>query len=137
MFRIIGEIDAASQCFAPPMSADHPVGVRKNRVLPMMMKLFNSEGFELQAGDLVAAPVIEVIHTPGTGEPSADVSGDVLAAGLGTDGNMFEYRGDGYWHFNLKVSNYSAPGEYLVTVISGDESEYTVDPSCVSSFLIH
>ncbi len=122
--------------FAPPMSADHPVGARKNRVLPMMMKLFDSEGFELQAGDLVAAPVIQVIHTPATGEPGADVSDDALSAGLGMDGNMFEYRGDGYWHFNLKVSNYSAPGEYLVTVISGDESEYTVDPSCVSSFLV-
>jgi hypothetical protein len=44
--------------------------------------------------------------------------------------------GDGYWRFNLKVSNYSVPGEYLVTVISGDESEYSIGPACVSSFLV-
>lgn len=123
--------------FAPPMSADHPVGARKNRVLPMMMKLFNSEGLEMRADDLPAAPVIQVMHTPGSGEPDTDVTSDALAAGLGTEGNMFEYRGDAYWHFNLKVSNYSAPGEYLVTVISGDESEYTIDPACVASFLVH
>ena len=83
---------------------DHPVGVGKNRVLPMMMKLFDAEGFELTADDLVAAPIIEVFHTPGFGAPGVDVREDALLAGLGMDGNMFEYRGGAYWHFNLKVS---------------------------------
>ena len=119
--------------FAAPM-ANHPVKAKKNRVFPLKMELFDENGFEVTGADLIAAPVVEVIFNPAT-EDAYDVSNDVLSAGHGTDGNQFEFTNDGIWQFNLKSTNYSAEGTYDVTVVSGDDSEYVIDPSCVTSFI--
>jgi hypothetical protein len=121
--------------FQPPMTV-YPVKAKQNRAFPLKMELFDSGGFELTGTDLVAPPVVQVIFTPDNGEPAIDVSDDVLSSGLGTDGNAFAYTDDGIWQFNLKSKNYSAPGEYLVTAVSGDESDYIFDSACVTSFVI-
>lgn len=41
---------------------------------------------------------------------------------------------DGAWQYNLKTSNYTAPGTYTITIVSGDETEYRIDPSCEAAF---
>ena len=120
--------------FEPPM-ANYPVKAKKNRAFPLKMELFD-DGFELGDNDLIAPPVVQVIFSPASGGPAVDVSDDVLSSGQASEGNQFVFTDDGIWQFNLKSSNYSAEGEYLVTAVSGDESEYTIAPSCVTSFVI-
>lgn len=121
--------------FESPMST-YPVRAKKNRVFPLKMELFDGDGFELEGGDLIAPPVVQVVFASASGDPAIDVSDHALSSGLGSDGNQFEFTDDGIWQFNLKSKNYSASGEYLVTVMSGDESEYVIDPACVTSFQV-
>jgi hypothetical protein len=63
-----------------------------------------------------------------------DISDDALSSGQSSEGNQFVFTDDGIWQFNLKSKNYTASGEYMVTAVSGDETEYTIDPACVTSF---
>jgi hypothetical protein len=119
--------------FYSPMN-DYPVMTKKNRVFPLKMELFDDAGFELMDHDLTAPPVFQVLLDPSSGEPEMDVSGDAFPAGKGSDGNQFVYTDEGIWQFNLKSSNYSASGDYMVTVVSGDESNYTISPACVTVF---
>jgi hypothetical protein len=121
--------------FDNPM-ANPPVKARKNRVFPLKMKLFDENDFELTDVDLAAPPIVQVLHTPANGEPGTDVSDDVLASGVGTEGNQFEFTEEGIWQFNLNSRSYSAPGEYMVIAVSGDESEYAITPACVTSFVV-
>jgi hypothetical protein len=121
--------------FGPPM-ANYPVKAKKNRAFPLKMEMFGDDGFELTDLDVHAPPVVQVIFAPASGDEPFDVSDDVLSSGQGSEGNQFVFTDDGIWQFNLKSTNYSAEGEYMVAAVSGDESEYTIDPSCVTSFAI-
>jgi len=118
--------------FAAPM-ANHPVKAKKNRVFPLKMELF--DGTEEQTdGELVAAPIVKVDRTATTEDPGAEDI-NALSAGQGSDGNQFDFTDDDIWQFNLK-SKGLASGTYLVTVTSGDSSEYTIDSTCETSFII-
>lgn len=129
---------SALECvgFESPMNGD-PVTVKKNRVLPLKAKLFDTGGYTVTDAQIVSPPVIQVLFDDNIGgvDP-VDVSDDALPAGLGTDGNQFVFTDDGIWQFNLKTKNYSAPGKYTIIMGSGDESEYTIDPTCETSFVI-
>jgi hypothetical protein len=116
--------------------ANYPVKAKQNRAFPLKMELFDGNGFEVLGSDLTAPPVVQVMFAADGGGAAVDVSEDVLSAGQAFEGNQFGFTDDGIWQFNLKSSNYSAPGEYLVTATSGDESEYLIDPACVTSFQI-
>lgn len=120
--------------FEPPL-ANGPVKVKKNRVLPLKAELFDADGFALGNGHLDAAPVVQVMYDSGTDGAPVDVSMDALPAGLGMDGNMFVFTGS-QWQFNLKTRNYTAPGTYMVGLVSGDTAEYGVAPICVAEFVI-
>lgn len=121
--------------FESPM-ANYPVKAKKNRVFPLKMEMFDDGGFELTDAEITARPVVQVMFTSADGGDAVDVSAEALSSGHGTDGNQFDFTDDGIWQFNLKSRNYTAEGTYLVTAVSGDESEYTIDPSCVTSFVI-
>lgn len=120
--------------FAAPM-ANYPVKLKKNRAFPLKMELFDESGIEQTNIELVAAPVVSVMFTASETEDALDVSGDTLAAGQATAGNQFDFNVNGLWQFNLKSNDFTASGTYLVTVVSGDESEYVIDSSCVTSFV--
>lgn len=118
--------------FEPPL-ANHPVTVRgKNRALPFKAELFDQD-LEITGVDLVAPPVIQVLYDSGAGEESVEV--DALPAGQGSEGNQFVYTDDGKWQFNLKTTDFAAAGTYSVMMVSGDDSEYAIDPTCESSFI--
>jgi hypothetical protein len=134
---VTAESDNPLSClgFNPPM-ANYPVKAKKNRVFPLKMQLFDADGFEVTGADVAAAPLVEVMFTAAGEQSAVDVTDDLLNVGHGFDGNQFEYTEDGLWQFNLKSTNYSAPGEYAVTAIPGDDGEYSIDPLCVTSFLV-
>lgn len=120
--------------FKAPM-AIHPVKAKKNRVFPLKMELFD-DGVEQTDIELVDAPVVMVTPVSGTGEDGMDVNDGVLSAGHGSDGNQFDFTDDDIWQFNLKSKNYSDPGTYEVSAISGDLEKYVIDSSCKTSFII-
>ena len=111
------------------------VTVRKNRALPLKAELFDADGFAITDPDIAALPVLQVtLTTTGTTEV-IDVSEDALPAGQGTDGNQFVFS-EGLWRFNLKTKNYSAAGTYTITMVSGDDSEYSVR-GCQTQFVVN
>ena len=122
--------------FEPPME-NYPVTVKgKNAALPLKAQLFDSENNLITDFDLEAAPVLQVIFTPSQGGEPLDVSDQALPAGQGTEGNQFVFTDEGKWQYNLKTKNYSAPGTYTITMVSGDESEYKIEPTCETSFVV-
>ena len=87
--------------------------------------------------DLTAPPVVQVLFDSGLGGDPVDVTDDVLPAGQSSEGNIFSFDlEDSEWHYNLKTKNYDAPGTYAITVVSGDESEFRVDPTCTAIFVV-
>jgi hypothetical protein len=122
--------------FYEPMNR-YPVKVKKNRVLPLKMELFNGGGQVITDFNLLSSPILRITHSTDAFVIPVDVSEDALPAGLGTDGNEFVFTDEGYWQFNLKTKNYSAPGTYTIEAISGDEWQYRIDPNCVTIFTIY
>jgi hypothetical protein len=121
--------------FEPPL-ADGPVTVRGNRALPLKAELLDQDGFALTDADLSTSPVVQVSYHSGIGATPEDVSDQALWAGQGTSGNGFVFSGD-RWRFNLKVGNYTAPGTYVISMISGDGAAYLVDPTCEAQFVVN
>ena len=118
--------------FEPPLNAG-PVKVKKKRALPLKVQLFNGDGIPVTDELLIAPPVLQVVYSPAAGGEPVDVTDDALAVGLGSEGNQFELNID-VWQYNLKTNNYTAPGTYTITVITGDS--YVINPSCQASFII-
>ena len=121
--------------FEPPMDREEPVEVQKNRVMPLKAVLEDQYGYLVTEDDFIpmAPPVIQVIFEPGVED--ANVTGAALFAGHGTDGNQFVFTGSNL-QFNLKTKNYTASGTYHIKMLSGDESQYTINPTCEAYFVV-
>ena len=119
--------------FESPMNRG-PVKVHKNRVLPLKAILEDEEGYLVTEVDIIAPPVIQITFQTG-GEDAEDVTDEALFAGQGTDGNQFVFTGSNL-QFNLQTKNYSSPGTYTITMVSGDVDEYVIDTTCVAEFVI-
>ncbi len=75
--------------FGAPLDLS-PVTVKKNRVIPFKVELLDGDGNTITDLDIVSPPVIQL--TFNSGLPDAmDVTNQALSAGLGTDGNQFEF----------------------------------------------
>jgi hypothetical protein len=119
--------------FEPPMDI-YPVRVKKNRALPLKAELFDADGFPMTDADLTAPPIVQVwFNSVGDGD---DVTDEVSSVGQGDEGNQFVFTGGGRWQFNLSTKNYTSPGKYTVLMQSGDESEYVIEPTCMTEFVI-
>ena len=114
-----------------------PVTVKKNRVLPLKVELHDENSDVIDDNAIDSPPVLQVIFDSGIAANPEDVTAYALSAGWGTDGNQFEYDiSTGLWHFNLKTKNYTAAGTYIISIVSGDDIEYTIDSS-TASFVIN
>jgi hypothetical protein len=117
--------------------ASGTVTARGNRALPLKAQLFDADGYELTDLDMTAPPVLQVMFQSATGGDPVDVTDDALPAGFGTEGNEFEYNlAEGVWQYNLKTKDYTAAGTYTITMVSGNDTEYTIDPMCEAAFEI-
>jgi hypothetical protein len=120
--------------FEPPMN-NGPVKVRKKLVaLPLKMQLSDEGGLIIDA-DIAAPPVLQVLYDSGVGA-AKDVTGNALPALRVTIGNQFFFTKTGKWNFNLGAWHYSAPGTYTISVVSGDETEYVINPTCTATFVV-
>ena len=119
--------------FESPVS-DTPVMVKKNRVLPFKARLQNQDLQYIDDIGLIYPPVIQVYFSSEVGE-ATDVTDEALAAGAGSEGNQFEFIDD-QWQFNFKTKNYNAAGTYTVEMITGDDAEYVIEPTCSGTFIV-
>ncbi len=118
--------------FVAPLDA--PVVLKKkNRVLPLRMTLADDEGTLMTGADISAAPVMQLTYN-GAGTNDVVDLDSVDTAGQGDDGNVFTF-GDDYWALNMKTKGL-APGDYTITVVSGDSTEYVIDPTCEVDFTV-
>jgi len=133
---VFGSLAPEVSCmgFQPPM-ASGAVTARGNRALPLKARLFDADGSEMTDFELTAPPVLQIKFQSACGGVPMDVTGDALPAGFGTEGNEFEYNlADQVWQYNLKTKDYTAAGTYTITIVSGDASEYIIDPACEATF---
>jgi hypothetical protein len=119
--------------FEPPMET-YPVTVKGNRALPLKAQLFDADGYFVTDMDIVAAPVLQVMFQSVTGGTPEDVTDLALPAGLGNEGNQFVFTDELKWQYNLKTKDYTASGTYTISIVSGDDAEYVIDPACETSF---
>ena len=121
--------------FESPMDSG-PVKVKKNRVLPLKANLVNGDGNTIIGTDIFSPPVLHVDWVSTGGSTAIDVTEEALPAGQGTSGNQFVFTSDGIWQFNLMTKNYSAPGTYTISMITGDSLEYGINPYCTATFVV-
>jgi hypothetical protein len=119
--------------FASPFGSG-PIRVKGHRVIPLKVELRDADGNRITDMDIVAPPVLHVMFDSGVA-PAGDVTNEALPAGWGTEGGQFEFS-DPWWQFNLNTKNYTSPGTYTVKMVSGDESEYVLDPPVQGQFVI-
>lgn len=120
--------------FENPMGQG-PVTVKNNRVLPLKVQLIDQYGALIIDTDVASPPVLQVTGKD-SGGSNADLTDQGLSAGQGTGTKQFVFSYDGKWQFNLMTKNYSTPGTYTISILTGDSSEYAIEPSCTATFMI-
>lgn len=117
---------------------DQPVTVTgRHKSLPLMAHLFDGEGTEVTGDDIESPPVAESSFDSTIATTATDVSDDALPSSWSTDGNQFEWVDSmGLWQYNVRNWDFSAPGTYTFEMKSGDETEYTIAPTCTVEFVI-
>lgn len=138
-FRCCADDDGTSvpilRCsgFESPMN--QVVAVKqKNRVLPLKMQLLDSAGLAVTPLRIGSAPLLEVVF--GGGGPATVPENVYLQAGQGDEGNVFTFN-DYLWQFNLQTKNFGGAGSYTIRAISGNPSEYEINPRCQATFVIN
>jgi hypothetical protein len=120
--------------FENPMGKG-PVTVKNNRVLPLKAQLIDQYGDLIIDTDIASPPVLQVTGKD-SGGSNTDLTNQGLFAGQGTDKRQFVFTADGKWQFNLNTKNYSKPGTYTISILTGNSSEYVIEPSCRALFMI-
>lgn len=126
-FRCVG--------FEAPLGGS-PVVVRGPRTLALRAKLLDSEALEVSSATVTSAPALQVRLLPAGGGDAVDVTNLATPRGLPASGTRFAYTLDGKWQYNLATEAFRQPGEYRVSLRSGDASEYLVNPACEGAFLV-
>jgi hypothetical protein len=117
--------------FEPPMNKTI-LAKKGGRVLPLKIKLYDENFYEITDFEISTPPLIEVNYI-GLDQTESLVE-DLLHVGRGNDEDELVYTGKG-WQFNLQTKNFRAPGTYEIYVVSGNPGEYTID-SCIAEFVI-
>jgi len=117
------------QCrgFDEPMQRS-PQRIPRGRVLPLRAKLALPDGTFADAKTLASAPALTLKYKPASG-PEVDKTGGMEVRDYGK-GDRFVFDEEAHWKFDLGTSNLPDDGEYVVTLVSGDEKAYRVDPPC-------
>ena len=72
-----------------------------------------------------------------TEETPIDVTGSLIGARRNLLGNQFYFDGEsGNWSHSLLTTKYPAIGAYVISMVSGDSEEYSVDPTCEVTYVV-
>lgn len=135
-------VRAVSETPAPPTPTyrcqgfDEPLhdgmDIPRGRVLPLRAKLVLPDGTFGNQDNVKAAPAVSFKFQPASG-PEVDKTATIEVRDYGK-GNHFVWDDEAHWKFDLGTKSLEDPGKYLVRLVSGDEAEYKVDPSCSMTF---
>lgn len=116
--------------FAEPLRRKS-MEVHRGRVLPLKGQLLAADGSNADDKVLRTPPVVSLML--GT----ADKSEGLEQRDFGK-GKSFVYLADPdpHWKFDLGTESMKDNGTYVVTLVSGDAKEYTVDPACRLEFTL-
>lgn len=107
--------------------------ITRPRAIPLRAEL-QDDGVPVT--DLAAPPVLQVLFTPEQpAEPPLDGTALVLPVTSTTVGDQFFFDGT-RWAHNLLTLRYSAPGTRTIRMISGDDQEYVINPTCEATYVI-
>jgi hypothetical protein len=123
--------------FFPPMTMAVRIA-KKRRALPLKAALLTQFGAQIQEAALTAPPVVVVTYDSALAvEIVAEASGDTVHTRQSSKGNRFSFdAGSMQWVYNMKIENYDAPGTYTITMISGDETTYRIEPNCTGTLVV-
>ena len=120
----------ACQGFDEPIRNDMPIA--KGRVLPLRAKLVLPDGSFGDHTNVKSPPAITLKYQPDAG-PEVDKTAGIEVRDYGK-GNHFVWDDEAHWKFDLGTKSLQDDGKYHVTLVSGDEAEYRVDPTCSVNF---
>ena len=110
-----------------------PMEVDKGRVLPLRVKLAGSDDTFALGKDLKAPPTVHLVQVTDSGEEDKTDSLDVRDYGKN---NQFVPDQEAHWKLDLGTNPLEDAGRYKVTVLSGDEKTYRVEPTCELIFTL-
>lgn len=123
--------------FEDPLNRDpYPVkgALIKNRVVPLKVELRDATNAIVSDKAISAAPVVRVFID---GIDRTDLAG---AMDVGRKGAfVFMKDGDhpeGHWKYDLVLEDFPVPSLVNVSIASGDEGEYKIEPTCVARIKI-
>lgn len=121
----------ACQGFAEPMHREN-IHIGRGRVLPLRARLALPDG--TFGENLKSPPRLLLKYRPESG-PEVDKTAGLEVRDYGK-GNRFVFDKEAHWKFDLGTGNLKDDGTYAVSLLSGDEKEYKVDPVCSLVFLL-
>lgn len=106
------------------------------KLLQLKADLVNRDGNIVIGTDISFPPILHVVMVKTGGSTAIDVTDGALSAGRGTSGNQFVFTSGGEWQFNLMTRNYTTPGTYTISILTGNIFEYIIKPTCTATFVI-
>ena len=135
-------VGALAETPAPPTPTyrcqgfDEPLhdgmNIPRGRVLPLRGKLVAADGSFADQKVVKTPPAVSFKFQPESG-PEVDKTSTVEVRDYGK-GNHFVWDDEAHWKFDLCTKSLEDAGQYQVRLVSGDEAEYKVDPSCALTF---
>ena len=120
--------------FDEPMHRS-PQQISRGRVLPLRGKLVLPAGGFCDRNTVKTPPALTLKFRPAGGAEVDKTSGmEVRDYGKG---NSFVWDDEAHWKFDLGTGNLPDDGEYVASMVSGDEKEYRLDPPCTIVFNLH
>ena len=120
------------QGFLPPFDKPLTLKGKDKRAIPVKMVLRNLMG-DIMTDAHITPPVVQVSYRSVSGASIPGYEAELLPPGLSDDGNEFRYNpGSEMWIINLATKQFTSPGTYTVTVVSGDNS-YVIE-GCSQTF---
>jgi hypothetical protein len=120
--------------FDEPMQRS-PQQISRGRVLPLRAKLMLPGGGFCDRNTVQTAPALTLKYRP-DGGAEVDKTAGMEVRDYGK-GNRFVWDDEAHWKFDLGTWNLPDDGDYVATLVSGDEKEYRVDPPCSIVFKLH
>jgi len=108
------------------------MNIPRGRVLPLRGKLVAADGSFADQKVVKTPPAVSFKFQP-EGKPEVDKTSTVEVRDYGK-GSHFVWDDEAHWKFDLGTKSLEDAGQYQVRLVSGDEAEYKVDPSCALTF---
>ena len=120
------------QGFLPPFDKPLTLKGKVKRAIPVKIVLRDLWGGIITDAD-ITPPAVQVSYQPVSGASISGYEAELLPPGLSDDGNEFRYDpGSETWIINLATKQFTSPGTYTVTVMSGDDG-YVIE-GCSQTF---